>query len=113
MTKPRSNRAILLFCIALPILGRGNNAFAEDAGYVVQKTLHVGGDGGFDFATIDVMESIYICRDQVILKSSTPGTGRLSQIFPIIRGPMALHSFQSRGADSSATVEMERSKSLI
>jgi DNA-binding beta-propeller fold protein YncE len=52
MTKP--SRVILIVCIALPILGRDGNALAEDAGYVVEKTLHVGGDGGFDFVTIDL-----------------------------------------------------------
>jgi hypothetical protein len=53
MMTPRSSIAMLVVCISLLNLECGRTASAEDAGYIVQKTLHVGGDGGFDFVTVD------------------------------------------------------------
>ena len=120
MTKPRSNRAILLFCIALPILGRGNDAFAEDAGYVVQKTLHVGGDGGFDFATIDGDgKYLYLPRSSHTQVVDT-GDGKVVADIPdnsrshgVALVPEAGRGFISNGGDGTVQIfDLKSNKSL-
>ncbi len=75
--------------IFLGITGFTQSGHGTD--YVVQKTFQVGGEGGFDYVTLDDNgKALYLPRTthtEVVDAS----TGKVLQIFRTTRGPTASH----------------------
>src|SRR5262245_35669216 len=97
--------------LLLSLLGLGVGAEAPDGGYRVLKKIPVGGEGGWDYLTMDAAaRRLYVTRsNRVVVVDVEEGkvVGEVAQT-PGVHGvalvPKHKRGFTSNGRDSTATV---------
>ncbi len=100
-------RVLLLFCCVV----LGVNAFAAEPGYHVMKKIHLGGEGGWDYVTVDsVARRLYVSRSTHVMVvdidtdklvgdiPDTPG------VHGIALAPELSRGFISNGKADTATI---------
>jgi hypothetical protein len=101
-------KKLLLLCF---FLGFGVNAHAADSGYHIIKKLEVGGDGGWDYLTVDgPARRLYLSRGNHVMVvdldtdkvvgdiTNTPGVHGIAVAPELNRG------FTSNGRDNTSTI---------
>src|SRR3954466_10886494 len=120
MIKRRSGKLMLVACGSLLFLDCSRAACGDDADCFFQKTLQVGGDGGFDYATIDADgKRLYLPRSshtQVVdtadgkVLADIPDNSRSHGVALV---PSAGRGFISNGGDGTIQIfDLKSNKSL-
>src|SRR3974377_410089 len=99
-------KIVLLCCLAL-----GVNAYAADSGYRIIKKLKVGGEGGWDYLTVDgAARRLYVSRSShvtVIDLETDKVVGDIPKtpgVHGIAVAPELNRGFTSNGADNTSTI---------
>jgi DNA-binding beta-propeller fold protein YncE len=104
-------RWVVLAVLALSCAGLGTAAGADDSGFRILKRIPIGGDGGWDYLTMDAASRrLYVSRatrvlvvdvDQGKLVGEIPNT---PSVHGIALAPRHKRGFTSNGGDSTVTI---------